>query len=387
MKRTLIATVGLLAALLNCSAQDQKPESEELNVLEHFAGTWEIDLRVKPVGGEEFKSEVISHRSWSKGGSFIRFEEPATVAGPEFQMLMTYDPKYGNYPGVMMSGPLQMEITGTWDEKSKTMSFESTSPDGNLWTSTHKFVGKDRAEARGVVKSPDDELVMEISWNQTRCSDKPLGKAPSTDEMIVKYQEAIGGLAANKKITTRRIDGKLTLPGAPQSFEITSIAKAPDLVHTKVVVPGFGNSFEGSDGKVAWKSNPSDGTVEFEGDERAQKLRDSNFHRYVDLKSDFEKLESQGRETVGGMSFDVLVGTRDSGISETLYFDARTHRLAIVKRDGTVMELSDYDEVDGIAFARTISLSTQDGAQLLTIEIESVEQGVEVDEAFFAKPE
>ena len=67
-----------------------------------------------------------------------------------------------------------------------------------------------------------------------------IDKAPTVDELIASYHKAIGGIEANRKLKTRRIEGTVEFVGAPQPFKLTLIHKVPDLILTKVEIPDFG---------------------------------------------------------------------------------------------------------------------------------------------------
>ena len=177
MKHIPIGLVALAVSLLFSQAQDTKPQkrSAELQVLDRFVGVWDVEVTANPTQGERSTYKALSSRAWSLGGAFIRFEDssPENAQQPEIQILMTYDPEAENYPGVMMSGVTRSEITGTWDEKSQTMTLTAEFPGGNRLISKHRFVGEDRAEPKGAITTSDGTVLVELSWTQTRR--KPTG--------------------------------------------------------------------------------------------------------------------------------------------------------------------------------------------------------------------
>ena len=198
------------------------------------------------------------------------------------------------------------------------MSFTGILPDGaGTFESTHRFIDADNADPKGVFKNAAGEVVAEISWKQTRR--KADEKIPDVDQVIAKYLEVSGGLEANLKMKSRRIEGTIALFGSEEPAKLTVIQKAPNLILTTIDGEEF-TAREGSDGKTVWKSNPTEGTVELQGVEKAQKMRDNRFHKYLDLKKDYQTLVSKGRKTVDGKSYDVLLATLEDGGSETPLF-------------------------------------------------------------------
>ena len=167
----LLCLLGLMPGMAFAEADGAPKRSPELQVLDRLVGVWDVKVTIKPAGGGETNVEVVSRRSWSLGGTFVRLEDANNLKNPEakeFQILWTYDPVAKNYPAVLMDGPNRGELTGVWDAKTNTMHWKGKSPDGSTSEGHHRFIGKDRAEASGVFKNPDGEIVAEISWPQTR---------------------------------------------------------------------------------------------------------------------------------------------------------------------------------------------------------------------------
>jgi len=209
------------------------------------------------------------------------------------------------------------------------------------------------------------------------------------DEIVTEYVEAIGGLDAHKKHTTRKLEGLFTFVATntpPWRMSITQ--KAPNLTHTWIEIPNHGEFTEGYDGTVAWKSEPNKGVHLAQGGELKQKQRDARFYGYVELKSQYQTLAVAGQEEVKGKVYDVLEGTFEDGSKETLYLDAQTHLLGLIKRKGSrvAIELNDYREQDGIQIASSVIIK-HDSKTVVIMKIENVTHGIDVDDAIFAMPQ
>ena len=86
-------------------------------------------------------------------------------------MTITYDPESTTYPGVMIAGIHRSLVTGTWDEDTKTMHFLLEGIDQKTtFNGTHRFVRNGYAEASGTIKNAEGEVVVELSFKQTRRS-------------------------------------------------------------------------------------------------------------------------------------------------------------------------------------------------------------------------
>ncbi len=383
MKLQLATCAAILATAFSASAQNEK--SPGLQVLDRFVGTWDIVGSYTPAGGEKVPTQSISLRKWSTNGTTLHFGDPGSSPDdPGVQSQQSYDPEKKNYPGVVKSSLGRGEFTGIWDQKNKTMSFIGTyEGSATTFKGSTRFIDADTVESKIAFKKADGELMFDLKSKQTRR--KPLAKVPTVDELIASYHKSIGGLEANKKITTRRRVGTFSLFDSPPS-KITVIQKAPDLGLTTIEIDGFGETLDGTDGKVVWKSNPAEGTVELQGAERVQKLRDYQLHKYLDLKSDFKTLTSKGRETVKGTTYDVLEAVHKDGSSEMLFFHAWNHQLGLVKLADFTIEMTNYREIDGIFLPATTSVVLPGGRAVMTAKFTKIEHGIKVDEALFRKP-
>jgi hypothetical protein len=167
---------AVLAAIVfaaTANAKDAEKRSAELQVLDRFVGTWDIELTIKIPGKEIATEKSKETRKWSRGGRFVHFENQDKE---EFHMLLTYDAAAKNYPGVIIAGTFRTLITGTWDTDAATMSWTATFPDGAKFTGSHKFKDENHAETKSATRNPAGEIVMERTWKETRrvADDNPL---------------------------------------------------------------------------------------------------------------------------------------------------------------------------------------------------------------------
>jgi hypothetical protein len=165
-----LCLLGLMPGMAFAQADGAPKRSPELEVLDHYVGVWDIKNTFKPVGGENFVFTIVSRKSWSPGGSFLRGQDTnlSVPEAKEFHLLWTYDPVANNYPAVFMEGSNRGELTGVWDAKKKSMHWKGKMANGITGEGHDRFLGKDRIEASGVFKNAEGETVFEISWSHTR---------------------------------------------------------------------------------------------------------------------------------------------------------------------------------------------------------------------------
>ena len=173
--RIAFLTVAVLAAALctlSALGQDTPKRSAELQVLDRFVGSWDLDVTNTPGSGEVVTGKTSETRTWTLGGKFVQFENPKTENPdePEFQMLVTYDPATQTYPGVLMSGPSRAVVNGTWDQAKRTMTFRGkfTDEGGAKFEFTNRFLDNDHCEASGVITGANGEVLVKQIQKQTR---------------------------------------------------------------------------------------------------------------------------------------------------------------------------------------------------------------------------
>lgn len=172
MTLTVLASV-VMSPMLN--ADDSPKRSPELQLLDRFAGTWDLVVTVKPTGGTAITEKTSEVRQWSPGGRFIHFQNPrlGQTDHPEFHMLVTYDPATKSYPGMLMSGASRTFVDGTWDEATKTMRFRGTFPDNALkFDVKNRFTDENQIETSGSFTNANGEVLSTRSDVQTRRKDK-----------------------------------------------------------------------------------------------------------------------------------------------------------------------------------------------------------------------
>ena len=215
---------------------------------------------------------------------------------------------------------------------------------------------------------------------------------PTTDQILDKYVQMLGGKAAMEKITSTASKGTFEIPafGATGSAEIWE--KAPNKTALKLDIPGFGLVLEGFNGTVAWSQDPQSGLREKTGAELAATKLDADFYKPLKLKQLYPKIALKGKEKVGDKDAYVLTATPAEGAAETWYFDATSGLLIRLdlERESPQGKMAvqvfqeDYKEVDGIKIPHTVRQVTS--AFSITIKLEEVKHNVPVDDAKFNKP-
>jgi len=82
--------------------------------------------------------------------------------------LLTDDPESRSYPGVLLAGRFRAFYTGTWNDETRTMTWNGTYAEGSNFVGVHRFIDPDHAEASGTIRDLAGRVINEVSWKQQR---------------------------------------------------------------------------------------------------------------------------------------------------------------------------------------------------------------------------
>ena len=215
------------------------------------------------------------------------------------------------------------------------------------------------------------------------------GAAPTVDDVIAKYVNALGGADAMKKITSRAMKGTITAQGSESSIDL--LTKAPNK-RVSISHSGNSDSYTAFDGTAGWMGNTGRPARDMSAYSSFASGLDAEFYLGLRLKELFPQLR-RGRPTdVAGVRCEVLSGTKQNVGQVSFYFDAasglllRTVRSEITPlgRNLTQIDYADYRESDGVKIPWRWTLSRPTGR--FTIQLKEVKNNVPIDDAKFAKP-
>ena len=216
---------------------------------------------------------------------------------------------------------------------------------------------------------------------------------PTAKELMAQSDEAVGGLAAWSKTTSRKMKGVSQSEDASVFVAIEILEKAPNKSLSKVTLPNGLVLREVCDGHSAWIENSMGGYQEIAGAMLESRLRQAEFQDRARL----EKIASAGKvtgiEKVGTHSAYVLAFSTDKTKISKIYVDVDSklivHTEDVIdtpKGPYTVkLDLDDYREVDGLKFPFRIKRSEK-GA-IVNIRLTQVIVNPPLDDTLFLKPD
>jgi len=237
---------------------------------------------------------------------------------------------------------------------------------------------------------PDDPNEIEIS-------ETPIPNAPSADQLLDKYIQALGGAQRLSSVTSFVARGTYTgFDTGISKVPVDVYAKAPNL-RTTVVHLSSGDNIRTSDGRNFWTTSAgtflpipvlamSGGELEGAKLDAALSFPGQIKQMLKDWRTDFPSA------TIDDNDVDVVQGTGAYNTPVKFYFDKKSGLLVrLVRYTDTALGLipsqtdySDYREVSGVKMPFRWTVTWTDGRS--TVELSELRVNTPIDAAKFARP-
>ena len=211
---------------------------------------------------------------------------------------------------------------------------------------------------------------------------------PTADELLARWAQAVGADAL-RNVKSRVQEGLLTgFGGKPMPIEV--FAKAPDKRLSVMQTPR-GESITAYDGNRGWLTG-REGPQPMTAAESAAARLDADLYLPLHVKQLFTAFSVRPAEKIGDRDAVLLVAANEGKPPVKFFFDTRTGLLLREQRYAdtavgylpTQIDYADYRDVDGVKVAFRWTLARPNGR--FTIQIQSTQQNVPVDDARFAMP-
>jgi len=226
---------------------------------------------------------------------------------------------------------------------------------------------------------------------QPAATPAPTPAAPTGDQILAKYIEALGGQAAIDKMKTLVMKGTFTgFNGAALPYEVD--LAAPDKFYINVTAQQ-GTVERGFDGKAGWEKGPR-GLNDLMNPVLDDLKSTFLFYRNIKLKEQFTRLRGGRRDKIGDRDVIVVIGTTADNHREQLFFDAETgllrRRMSYLETPIGVIpnqiDFEDYRDVDGVKLPFTVKVSSVEPGLVSTRTYTEIKLNAPVDDAKFKMP-
>lgn len=215
----------------------------------------------------------------------------------------------------------------------------------------------------------------------------PPATAPTAAQILDKYLQASGGADALAKITTRSEKGHVLV--GQNSTPIDVLAKAPNK-RVSVSHGQNGDSYTAFDGTAGWLGGGR-GARDMNAIDSQSAMVDAALSFPANLKTVFPQMRVR-TDKIGDKEFYVINARGPNTPNVRLYFDEQSGLLTRVIRYNDVgmgfmpvqVDYTDYRDADGVKIPFRWTLSRPGGR--FSIQIDSVQQNVPIDDSKFAKP-
>ncbi len=213
---------------------------------------------------------------------------------------------------------------------------------------------------------------------------------PSSDDVLAKYIQAVGGAVAIQNVSSRVESGMVTF-GAGPGFPIEILSKPPARQAMIVHMPAGDNSTI-IDNQNGWFRSAAGPVSDMPQSDIEGAKVDADLQFPINLKKAFGQLRVIRTEKVGDHDAILIFATNSSGPPLELYFDRQTGLLLRQLRFGssslglnpTQIDYGDYKTFDRIQVPMHLVITRPN--RTMDIHLLQVTQNVPIDDAKFARP-
>ncbi len=149
----------------------------------------------------------------------------------------------------------------------------------------------------------------------------PPNNLPPVDQILAKYVQAVGGMDAIQKISSRTARGEVSF--GPRQFLVEIFIESPDQEAVVIHMPNGDNLTE-FNGQEGWMSVPNRPLRAMSPADMAAARIDADVQFPADAKKIFQDLRVAREEKIGDRTAYVVIGARKGDPPVELYFDEQS---------------------------------------------------------------
>jgi len=217
----------------------------------------------------------------------------------------------------------------------------------------------------------------------------PPPDAPSPEQILAKYVEAIGGASAIEKLSSRVEKGNIDISG--RQFPVELFSKVPGRRVLIIHLPS-GDNITALDGNSGWISTPGRPTHEIAASEMSSARLEADLQLPMHFQQFFSEIKTGNPEKIGDHDVSVVTGGSAGEVMAKFYFDQHSGLLlrmlrysdSPLGRNPTQVDYSDYRDEGKVKIPLQRTISTP--RSHYSIRIERVQDNVPIDEKIFTRP-
>ena len=217
------------------------------------------------------------------------------------------------------------------------------------------------------------------------------GEQAKIEEILQRYEQAVGGKEAIDALTSYRLKARFTLLGMAGTIE--AWRKEPQKTLSVANFPRIGTLKKGFDGETRWVQTPAGTTFTDSGPQEIAELeREADAYSASKIREFFDTLKLENKAWLSGRDVYVIEGKPVKGPAEKLFFDVENGLLlrwdmARRREDRTVfvkIHFDDYRDVGGVKLPFKLRFAFEQFN--FNVQVDEVEHNIPIDDAIFKKP-
>ncbi|MEM8756523.1 MAG: hypothetical protein AAGF47_01920 [Planctomycetota bacterium] len=219
---------------------------------------------------------------------------------------------------------------------------------------------------------------------------QPAADLPDGFAVLEKHIEATGGAEAGLALQGLRMAGSFSMPAMGMSGEITINMKAPKSQVMQISLGAFGSIVQGTNGEVAWASQPGMPAAVMSGPEAEQMIEQADFYGRFKPREQYTSATTTGTEDIDGVTHFRVESVSKNGSTSTGLYHAETglqHSETTTDAAGNVasqITFLDYREVGELVMPFKMQITQGPMAQ--EIEFTEITPDPEFDPGLFTPP-
>jgi hypothetical protein len=213
----------------------------------------------------------------------------------------------------------------------------------------------------------------------------------SVDQILDRYEAAIGGREAWGKLRNRVVKGTAVYSPSGAKGNIEMYSEVSDKYFAVIDTPVGGKAEVGSNGQVSWSKDPARGLRRLVGRELALSKLEGAFNVEIRLREFFPKMEWVTVKRTESGTVHVVRATSTEGAAFTWYFDGQSGllvRMIWVDASGSQVDLhiDEYCDLKDVGIRYRCYERMLYPKLTLTLRFTEIRHNVAIDETLFAVP-
>lgn len=167
-------------------------------------------------------------------------------------------------------------------------------------------------------------LLLLVAVGRGYGDDKPAAKLPTAKEVLLRFQQAIGGVEEFAKRKSQHAIGTVGMPAQQLSGKMEVFAARPNKLLVKMEMPGIGQMTTGFDGKVGWMNSALTGAMLLPEKVVTEMSTQADFDHALHRPEDYTTLDMLGTEDFEGEPCYKLKLVHKTGYATTEFFSQKS---------------------------------------------------------------